>query len=590
MSGHMPPKPGLGWLDEGDKYAFIGLSVKLEESIPLARLTPHHWVQADPGFAIPSHWREWLGSIRVRELESHNLFLISKMASKTPGVLDGENQLLQSDVSDFYSGLLLSSAVAPSHRPVLLTGSRQDDEIGIRTPADFDPVIPHLIRHYPALLKPEIEQAARIAVAIGTARADDVGQSYWRFFRLLSLYIKARSIRDNLERLHQYCRCIEGLLMTAPGSGEKQFKSRTELFVGPRHHQLMGDVYAVRGVIEHLHEHRFLEVFDRDVMLGLLQKEVVAEYVARTALARIAGSKVILHHFANAATLAQFWKLDADKRRERFAAAAARSIMRPKPAVVSGATRSETRTKGHGSSNSLVELCGGPRPRIYLPERSTMSRTCVAAQRPPRAVGMPRASSCAAIPLYECTPAARISANTGASARARLSAWATIACLAAARASRVNLPLIGSTESAFWSPRVPCDSIVSLLTSNNVRPIKHVTIEVQRRSECTYYPNTSESCTPPNRGRLIAALDDGQPAKIVLINVSARQKAGGFAKPDIVSELALHPSPIGRFASLKSFVMRGVCKIRSFQIFGVERGKPHLSACLRVDDRKEGPP
>jgi hypothetical protein len=75
---------------------------------------------------------------------------------------------------------------------------------------------------------------------------------------------------------------------------------------------------------------------------------------------------------------------------------------------------------GDQRANSLVELCGGPRPRIYLPERSTMSRTCVAAQRPPRAVGMPRASSCAAIPLYECTPAARISANTGASARARV--------------------------------------------------------------------------------------------------------------------------------------------------------------------------
>ena len=63
-----------------------------------------------------------------------------------------------------------------------------------------------------------------------------------------------------------------------------------------------------------------------------------------------------------------------------------------------------------------------------------------------RAVGMPRALSCAAIPLYECTPAARISAITGDSARARVSAWATIACLAAARASCVNLPLIGTAN------------------------------------------------------------------------------------------------------------------------------------------------
>jgi hypothetical protein len=57
--------------------------------------------------------------------------------------------------------------------------------------------------------------------------------------------------------------------------------------------------------------------------------------------------------------------------------------------------------------------------------RRTMSRTCVAAHRPPRAVGTPRASSCAAMPLYERTPVARISAITGASAWARMSAWAT---------------------------------------------------------------------------------------------------------------------------------------------------------------------
>ena len=76
----------------------------------------------------------------------------------------------------------------------------------------------------------------------------------------------------------------------------------------------MGDMYAVRGSIEHLHEHRFFDTFDRKVMLGLLEKEVIAEYVSQTALARIAGDKTILDHFANATTLAQFWKLEPAER------------------------------------------------------------------------------------------------------------------------------------------------------------------------------------------------------------------------------------------------------------------------------------
>jgi hypothetical protein len=105
------------WIADGDKYALIGLEVKFGEDLPLAQLTPNHWAMADPRFSIPEHWRGWLGSMRTEELESCNLFLISKMASTAPDVLDGENQILSRRVSHFYTGLLLSCTFAPSHRP-----------------------------------------------------------------------------------------------------------------------------------------------------------------------------------------------------------------------------------------------------------------------------------------------------------------------------------------------------------------------------------------------------------------------------------------------------------------------------------------
>jgi hypothetical protein len=41
------------WIEEGEKYTLIGMSVKLDGHIPLTQLTPHHWVQADPGFRSP---------------------------------------------------------------------------------------------------------------------------------------------------------------------------------------------------------------------------------------------------------------------------------------------------------------------------------------------------------------------------------------------------------------------------------------------------------------------------------------------------------------------------------------------------------
>jgi hypothetical protein len=53
----------------------------------------------------------------------------------------------------------------------------------------------------------------------------------------------------------EYCRCIDGLILSEPGNGSKQFKSRTELFIGPHHHDMMGRMYAIRSDVEHLHEH-----------------------------------------------------------------------------------------------------------------------------------------------------------------------------------------------------------------------------------------------------------------------------------------------------------------------------------------------
>ena len=44
-------------------------------------------------------------------------------------------------------------------------------------------------------------------------------------------------------------RCIDGLILPDTGKTKQQFKSRTELFIGPRHHELMGDIYDLRSAV-----------------------------------------------------------------------------------------------------------------------------------------------------------------------------------------------------------------------------------------------------------------------------------------------------------------------------------------------------
>ena len=305
----------VNWIEDDEKYALVGLGVKTEGDIPEGELAPGLFVLTKTAFHIPAHWREWLGSIRADEVKDCNIFLVSKLRSARPGVLDGENNVLQQCVWNFYVGLLLTSPFATAHKPALLSGTRRDGEIDIRQQTDLDSPVPSIWRPYPAIPADDFQLAARLAAALGDIVTAHLTGGHWRLFRTLHIYCNARTTPDILERLHQYARCIDGLILPDVGQTRKQFKSRTELFIGPRHHDLMGDIYDIRSADEHLHESRYLEGFDRETRLDLVKKEAITEYVARTALARVIGNSSLWKHFANTPALGAFWALPAPDRR-----------------------------------------------------------------------------------------------------------------------------------------------------------------------------------------------------------------------------------------------------------------------------------
>jgi hypothetical protein len=301
------------WINDGEKFGLVSLSVKLDGDIAPRMLT-RHFLALTTTFAIPPLWRDWLGSIRADELDDCNLFLLSKLPSLTPGVHDAENHTLRQRVWNFYVGLLLASTFSPAHKPVMLTGARQNGDINIREQTDLDCPVPSLFRFYPPVVAADIRRAAQLAENMEALAAAFPAPKCWRLNRVLHLYTEARSSPDPLERIHQYCRCIEGLILPTTGQTKRQFKSRTELFIGPRHHDLMDELYDLRSAVEHLHENRYLESFDREIRLDLVQKEAIAEHIARTALARIIGCKPLWSRFANTSALAQFWGLTGTDR------------------------------------------------------------------------------------------------------------------------------------------------------------------------------------------------------------------------------------------------------------------------------------
>ena len=275
------------WIADGEKYALVGLEVKLEGTPPPEQIAPNLWILTATTFDVPSEWREWLGSIRADEIAGSNLFLVSKLASATPDILDGENRSLQQRVWYFYVGLLLSVMFSPSHKPVMLTGARRDGVIGVRQQRDLELPAPQVLPRYPPIVADDIVLAAQLGQKLDAMQPVSVPDGLWRFSHALHIYVETRAVGDLLDRIHQYCRCIEGLILPSAGNTKKQFKSRTELFIGPTHHDLMGALYDIRSDVEHLHENRYLETFDRGVRLNLVKKEAIVEYVARAALVRI---------------------------------------------------------------------------------------------------------------------------------------------------------------------------------------------------------------------------------------------------------------------------------------------------------------
>ena len=294
------------WIDDGEKYALVGLEVNQEGEPPPEQIAPNLWILTTTTFDVPDTWREWLGSIRAEEVAACNLFLVSKLASARSSILDDENQALQRSVGNFYVGLVLSAMFSPAQKPVMLTGSRENGEIGVRQQSNLDRPLPQTIRPYPPVTAEDILLGAELAQKLGSMQEAIGPDGHSRLFRTLHIYVKTRAMPEPLDRIHQYCRCIEGLIVPEIGKTKRRFKSRTELFIGPTHHELMGALYDVRSHVEHLHESRYLEPFDREVRLDLLEKDGIVEFIARTALVRIISNEALWPHFIHTAALNEF--------------------------------------------------------------------------------------------------------------------------------------------------------------------------------------------------------------------------------------------------------------------------------------------
>ena len=302
------------WIKDSEKFAIIGLSVTADPAIERIEISDRVFVLGGQAFDLPNHWQEWLGTMRVEDVRNCNLFLVANMPSTAPEVLDAENQHLQAIVGHWFMGLLLERSFALDDEPFAATGSSVNGEIDIRSFGRLDPPARTVIEDLRPITEDQLRRASLVGDRLG-AYDGPWRKVDWRLLRCLEIYRIARNDNNILDRIHQFTRCIEGLILPKQGETKRQFKSRTELFVGPSHHNLMGEIYDVRSDVEHLHEYKHLEARDRLTRIRLAELEAIVEFVARSCLARIIVDPLLAGYFGGVADLAEFWGKHKDERR-----------------------------------------------------------------------------------------------------------------------------------------------------------------------------------------------------------------------------------------------------------------------------------
>lgn len=298
------------------KFSFVALSVNVDHKLP--ENMPFHqrlWATRKLPVALDEDWKKWIGSIRAERIaEDCNLFLCAAMDSAEPGVLDHENKELDSAVMRLFDGLMLTGNVNTTATPIMLGGAYQHDGLTVRSISDLRrPMIPGGV-DYDDVTADMVALAWRHAMGrIGFEKTT----TYDRIARVLFIFDNAVVTQSVHERLHQFCRCIEGLILPNVGKTEKQFVSRTELFVGPSNHDTMRTLYKMRSKVEHMHDYEWpAGLAERDRRLLVMRRAALAQELARLCISHFLVTDDVWPYYASHDQLAQYWALPAPDRQK----------------------------------------------------------------------------------------------------------------------------------------------------------------------------------------------------------------------------------------------------------------------------------
>ena len=270
-----------------------------------------------PGLPVPDLgiWKEWLGSIRLKRLGGANLVLFVEEPSDNPRSLDNVHQRLTKDLSWLFQMLHLRAGIEADSAD-LLCGSSVNGVPEIRQMSQMPTFYQSTGYTRAPITRSWIEDGLLLREGAAAMEADK--KQFRRVIRGLNTLFKGLK-ETGQDRLHQFVRSLEALVLPDIGKTSKQFAHRCQTFsrAGSDTRELLLETYAMRCATEHLNpwDTALQQCYSLD------QREAVSwhrtrqiEGLACDAYARLLRDPALREHFRTEDEMAAFWKLPAAQR------------------------------------------------------------------------------------------------------------------------------------------------------------------------------------------------------------------------------------------------------------------------------------
>ncbi len=262
-------------------------------------------------------WEKWLGSIRLGHLTGANLVLLAEKPSNTPHFLGDEHLRLSNHLGRLLYLLHLGFGIDVSDEAGdRLTGFSVNGVPAIKS-------VEHMPRFYRTQGSPNVPITQdwledSLVLRTGYAEMESDKTQFRRVIRGLDALFKGKKEESGQDRLHQFVRSLEALILPEQGNTKKQFVCRCQTFAhaGDDARTLFSEAFDLRSATEHLNRRdKAVQSYGRGEREAIcLQRTLQIERLACDACSRLLRKPALCDHFRTDDAVAEFWKLPNSQR------------------------------------------------------------------------------------------------------------------------------------------------------------------------------------------------------------------------------------------------------------------------------------